>query len=409
MTRGRSIPCSGAMWTLLRIAAFIALTVGSLQAQDRPDKEPRRPSLKASADSNDWREYYNLAMSWVATRPALAADALYWAERLDPSRAEPTYARWAALWINQPRLLKDYSEGSERVINSPAVQRLDSLNYMARLRNPMVNQGIRRLVLKAMYDHAEGEGNWEWSMELENRAWLDYTEGNYQRAVERFGTIIERNPDRKYYLRWDRALAFYSMSQFDSAAAELTKLVEELHRRDQKRLVYFYDSKAMFEYSVGLLHSAAGRYEEARQAFMRALSDDLAFYPAHGALGTISLALGDTATAIAEYQQAVELNGSDEIIRYDFALVLMNAGKHAEAIEHLRYVIKSEPYFASPYYYLGRILDSQGKHAEAMSYYDAFLARAPRSLAQAVTLVRGRMAEFSKAGIVAVPMGSSGT
>jgi tetratricopeptide (TPR) repeat protein len=392
---------------LLRVAGFIALIAGPLEAQEWLEKEPPRPSLKANADTNDWREYYNYAMSLVATRPGRAADMLYWAERLDPTRAEPTYARWAVLWITQPRMLKEYYEGSERVINSPAVRRLDSLNYLARLRNPLVNQGIRRLVLKAMFDHAEGERNWEWSMAPENVAWLNYTEGNYKRAAERFGGIIARNPDRNYHLRFDRALAFYAMSQFDSAATELTKLVEELHRRDRKHLVYFYDSKAMFEYSVGLLHTAAGRYEDARQAFMRALSEDLAFYPAHSALGTVSLALGDTAAAINEYRQALELNGRDPVIRYDFSLVLMNAGQHQAAIDHLDYVIRTEPWFASPYYYLGRILDAQGRHPEAMTYYHRFLERAPRTLVQALTFVRGRMTEFSAAGIIAAPMPTS--
>ena len=56
---------------------------------------------------------------------------------------------------------------------------------------------------------------------------------------------------------------------------------------------------------------------------------------------------------------------------------------------------------------IAAILDSQGKHAEAMTYYDAFLARAPRTLGQAVAFVRGRMTEFSNAGVVAVPMPAS--
>src|SRR5688500_12160091 len=194
MTRVNGTRRDGAMRMLLVVGAFAGLSAAPLEAQDWLEKPPRRPSLKAGADTNDWREYYNHAMSLVATRAGLAANALYWAERLDPTRAERTYARWAVLWINQPRMLRDYYDGSERVINSPAVRRLDSLNYLARLRNPMVDQGIRRLMLKSMYDYADGVGNWEWSMAPENRAWLDYTEGNYKQAVERYGRIIARNP-----------------------------------------------------------------------------------------------------------------------------------------------------------------------------------------------------------------------
>ena len=391
-----------------RAAVALCLTtaivaISPAEAQVKPLKIPERPSFRASVDTNDWTEYYKRGMSLIVTRPRLAADAFYWAERLDPTRAEPVYARWAAMWLDQPQLLKDYGEGSERVLQSPAVQRLDSLNYLARLRNPMVYQGLMRLVLTAMHDYSDGRGNWDWNRDPEMVAWLDYTDGRFPQAVSRYGAILRKDPERHYHLRYHRALAFSGLQQFDSAATELTLLVEEMHRRDQKRLVYFYDSKAMFEYAAGLMYVAARRYEEAREAFMRALSDDLAFYPAHSALGTILLQLGDTTVAIGEYQQALDLNRADPYTRYNFSLVLMNARQTDAAIEHLRFVIDAEPYFAAPYYYLGRILDSQGKHAEAMTYYDAFVARAPRSLAQPLAFVKERITEFTAAGVVPVP------
>ena len=399
---GTRRPARAALSICLAVA-LIAADAAPLGAQHNRDREPPRPQLRAAADTNEWLEYHNYAMSVIVTRPQYAADALYWAERLDPTRAEPMYARWAALWMIQPQLLKDYSSGAERVLNSPSVQRIDSLNYTARLRNPMVNQGVRRLVLHKMYDHVFGEGNWEWNRDPEMLAWLDYTEGKYTRAVAQLGKIIGKDPEKHYALRYDRALTFYAMQQYDSAAMELTQLVEAMHKRDQKKLVYFYDSKAMFEYAAGVMYAEGRKFEPARQAFMRALSEDLAFYPAHRALGAMSLVLGDTAMAISEYQQALELNPSDLVTRYNFALVLMNAGQRDQAVELLKAVVEAEPYFAAPWYYLARILDVQGKHAEAMTYYTGFIPRAPKSVAPGVVFAQKRIAEFSAAGIVPVP------
>lgn len=364
---------------------------------------PRRPALKASADTNDWMEYQRYAMNIIVANPGRAADALYWAERLDPMRAEPTISRWAALWMARPKLLADYWTGSEKIRNSPSVRRIDSLNYAARLRDPMVNQAVRLLVAQTIINHFAGRGNWEWDREPEVQAWLNYTRGNFSRAAAELAPVIDKDPEKHNALRYTRALAFAGMQEFDSAAAELTRLVAEMRRRDEKEMVYFYNSKAMFEYATGVMHVQARKFDEARQAFMRALTEDLAFYPAHRGLGALALGMGDTAMAITEYQQALELKPDDVVTRYYLALVLTNARRRDEAIEHLQFVVDAEPYFPEPWYYLGRILEARGRQAEALAYYSGFIARAPRSQAAGIALVQDRIAALAAAGVVAVP------
>ncbi len=381
----------------------VCVILGAQPVSAQPEEAPRRPRLRASADTNDWVEYQNHAMNIIVTNPRDAAAALYWAERLEPLRAEPTYARWAALWMTRPQLLRDYWTGAEKVLKSPDVLRLDSLNYTARLRNPMVNQAARRLVMHAMLDHVAGPGRWQWNRNPEMLAWLDYTNGSFTRAAARLGEVIAKDPEKHYQLRYTRALAFYAMQHLDSAATELDQLIAEMRRRDEKELVYFYDSKAMFEYAAGVTRAEGLRFEEARQAFMRALSEDLAFYPAHRGLAAMSLALGDTSMAIKEYELALELNPDDLVTRYYFGLALMNAGRRDEAIGHLMFVVDAEPYFAAPYYYIGRMLESRGRQADAMRYYGEFIPRAPRSQAPAVAVVQGRLSALAASGITPTP------
>jgi hypothetical protein len=81
---------------LIRIAVVVATAVSSTLAHAQ--REPARPELPRGADANDWEAYFDLGERHFWYRPAQAAAAFYWASRLDPTRAEPLFARWAAFY-----------------------------------------------------------------------------------------------------------------------------------------------------------------------------------------------------------------------------------------------------------------------------------------------------------------------
>ena len=378
----------------LAVALCAAALPSALSAQ-KGAKEPKRPKLSAQADTNEWKSYYDYGVANVRTMPGRAADGFYWAMRLNPSRAEPWYGRWVALWMAKPEMLSEYWKGAEFVVNSGDAQRIDSLKYQALLRNPFVFQGLERLRIAAVFDHEYGQGQWEWSAAPEISAWLAYTEGAFPEATRRFQAAIAREP-RAIGLHEDRARAFFAMQAYDSAAREMQVLIDALKRLERRRLTYFYQSKAMYEYSVGVTYVARQDFYNAREAFSRALSEDLGFYMAHGALGAASLVQGDTATAITEYEQAVQINGEDPVLRHDFGVLLMAAGRNEEAVEHLAKSIALEPYFASPYFFHAFTLDRLGKGPEAAAQYQEFLRRAPRSMGQQITVAQQRLAALGK-------------
>jgi len=64
----------------------------TLQGQDSKKREPKRPKLDAGRDTNSAGAYHQHGMLHLAKRPQVAADAFYWAARLDPSIAEPCTA-----------------------------------------------------------------------------------------------------------------------------------------------------------------------------------------------------------------------------------------------------------------------------------------------------------------------------
>ena len=374
------------MRTILAFA-LAALLPAAAGAQLR-DPE-RRPSLGSGADTNDANAYYQRGMDLIQRFPGQAADAFYWAGRLNPAPAESQYARGVALWRVRAGLLGDQLKGLRlREREQAEVRYMDSLLYSALQRNPLVNQQVTAW----MYESLPGE----WSKSWETRARLAYTNGRFADAVRMYARALESRRDR-IRVHYDRALAFLAMERPDSALAELTGLLDEMRRQDVKQLVSLYESKAMFEYAVGSVLVKMKRYDEAREAFGRALAEDLSLGVVHGALGDVARVLGDTAAALREYEQGIELSPRDALIRFRYGALLLGAGRPADAEAQYRALIETEPYWALAYLNLGLAYEHQRNAAGAAQAYEDFLKRAPRTgFEQQVAYVTRKLAALKR-------------
>ena len=165
------------------------------------------------------------------------------------------------------------------------------------------------------------------------------------------------------------------IGQLDSAISELSLALTEMRSRDTKDLVFFYDSKALFEHTIGTLLEQKGDLAGAREAYGKALQEDLSFYPAHQRLALVALGAHDTTTAMSELALAVEIAGDEPFLRYVYGFALASVGKHAEAKEHLVKSMELEPYFALPNVVLGQVYERLGDAKNAQAAYTAFLAR----------------------------------
>jgi Tfp pilus assembly protein PilF len=366
------------------LAIALAILAMPVHAQ-KPQKEPKRPRLSAGQDTNSALAYYQFGISSLPRNPDGAADAFYWATRLAPQWADPYYARRIALLLRERGRLLDYLMGKEYVVRSADFQRIDSLEYQALIRNPFVLRNLDRVMIdELMYRISGGEGYVMYGARTGDPAgdaWLALAGGQYARATQLFRDAIKRRP-KDPMLHQGRARAFYAILQLDSAVSELTTLLGKLTAEESKKLVYFFDSKAMFEYGIGMVHVAREDHNAAREAFGRALTEDLSFYMAHAALADLALRQGDTTTALNEYDMAVQLKGDDAALHYGYAMALLRAGRTADGVKHLQESIKYEPYFAMPYFFLGRLNDVSEITEEALKYYDLFLARGARALGE---------------------------
>lgn len=355
------------------------------------DKPPKRPHLPADADTNSALAYYSQGLGTLSRDPEKAAAAFYWASRLDPSWAAPLYGQHASLLLAQSHTtLTDYFTHRKAALGNPTLQRIDSLAYLALLKNPFVDRRFDGVVLTTWIARATNNVTTLRDLGSYDRrftAWAAYHRGDYKMAAAVFAEVIKRRPDDPSLRVW-RAFTLFALGQTDSARAAMQDALA-LERTSEEELPGVgWVSHVFAEYSIGFLFTLGGQPDSARAAYERALLDDVSFHPAHHQLGRSRLAAHDTSGALAEFAQAATLAPEDASYLYDLGMLLVVAGQLDSGVTVLRRASAAEPFFALPHYTLGLVYEQSGFRPEAVEHYTAFLALAPRVMAPAITSAR---------------------
>jgi Tfp pilus assembly protein PilF len=183
----------------------------------------------------------------------------------------------------------------------------------------------------------------------------------------------------KHYYRNVRGRLFFQIGEADSALAELSQAVAEVRKRDAKDLVYVYESKALFEHSVGMAHERLGNAVAAREAYGRALQEDLAYAPAHVRLAYMAIELKDTTSAVSEFDLAVQLQPEDEGLRYQYGYLLSEFGKAQEAEVQLKKAVALNPWYAAPHHALGQLFYRTNRARESVEAFRTFVRLTSRT------------------------------
>ncbi len=385
------------MKRFMLILAALCLTAAPLAAQK--NKELKRPKLDAAADTNDWNAYYVYGLTRLQSRPDESERAFYWASRLNPAVPDPLFAQWVAHWMKDENHMYAYLLGDRHAATSKDAVRNDSLVYRATLKNPFVNRALE----KRMWDRLDAELR----LETGGRSsifgvtgdpwvagWFAYMRGDMGLAVRKFQEAVDKKPNELSY-RLDLADVLYHTGNADGAVSELDNVISEMHKRDLKKLVIWYNSKAQIEYRVGMVYFTAQRLEDAKAAFGRALSEDLSYYMAHARLGDIALAQHDTAGALLEYGSAAELNADDPVLRQGYGLALLASHRATEAAAEFRKAIEIDPYFAMAHYELAIALEMDGKNGEAAQAYQDFIEHASRQFGVQIVTAKQKIQDLS--------------
>ena len=350
-----------------RLALFMALAA-PCAASGQSNQPPRLPR---GVDANDWEPYFDWGTEHLGKDLTASDSAIIWASRLRPDRAEPLYARWITFWARDIGLFEKYLLDDDRTLRDPRVIEAEALRERSFKRNPFVHQGMVFYLYQKLPGHIRDNPV--------SRAWFALGQGDLPRALDLFATVVARDPQRFGYLRFVRASAFANSGKPDSAAAEISALLAQLHAEDAKSLGNGYESKELLEYALGLIHLRRGRTAAAREAFGRALVENAAFAPAHAMLGEMAMNARDNATALLEYGLAVEIDSGDVESMVGLGRALRGANRSSEAVTQLRRAVALEPLYAGPYVFLAEALQQSGDKAGAADAYNGFLAHATQS------------------------------
>ena len=335
-----------ALGTMVALGAPLAV-VPRAAAQDRPE-------LPDNADPNDWESYFTLGERKFNTFPSQAETAFLWAARLDPTRAEPIMARWAAFYARDQGLYINYLNDDERTLRRPDVLLNEEHCGWPWCATRSCTGASRRHCCPCWDAGCCGTGRTE--------AFMAYGRGDFRRAATDFAMLVRRNPRRNFRLRHYRALSLVGAGQADSAAVEIERLLEALRQADAEE-VGEYVSKARWEHALGLVHEVRGDTARARREFERALEEDLSWYAARMGLARLDLRAGNAEGAVTHLAAAAEIAPGDGVVRLEYGNALAAAGRIDDAVAQYEVALQREPYWAEVYLRLGRAHDALGETA----------------------------------------------
>jgi hypothetical protein len=382
------------MRTLFILSLAAAAVAAPLQAQ-RVGDVPRRPRLDAAADTNDARAYYRLGQERLERRPEEAAAAFYWASQIDPAWADPLYGRHVALLMSDPRRLVRYWNGERGTRRSAEVLGIDSLYFRALRIDPFVQRPFEREMVRVLVMNLLGADDPGADAALAAfytetilqdmtpllRARVLAGEGKALQALQAYDEALRegrgRRSETRRYIRHERGRMFGLIGNDSAALAELQQAIDLGVEEEREELVRFYDSKAVLEHSRGLVLERAGSLAAAREAYARALMEDLSYHPAHLRMGALALVEGDTATAVQELALAAQAGADDPMARVLYATLLTRVRRLDEAAAELQAAAAAAPHWAEPWYMLGLVRD-WGAPGNAMEAYRRYMERARR-------------------------------
>lgn len=346
-----------------------------LQALIDSGKELPRPKLAPDADTNSAKSYYQLAEPLVQYSLKLdtAAMALYWASRLDPAWSDPIYAKSLILLdaIRNDRFQTWQQTRSSLAVGKLAlteqqVHAIDSLQRSAWDRNPFLYSELefRHLFVIPRHDPFQD-------------GYLMFSIRRFAASESLFAVGLKLHPGdvggRTY-----RARALFYLGKYDAAVAELETARDTIRRTEIEHHMPVLFSVEMYEFAIGIARVQQDDFPAAKAAFERALTENLGFYWAHVRLAGAAVALHDTAAALAELGEAVEIEGGDPVLRMYYGAVLQSAGRLEEAETQLKHAIALDPRYAAPYFQLAVTYYQRGEKDAAIEQYRQFLARSAR-------------------------------
>jgi tetratricopeptide (TPR) repeat protein len=169
-------------------------------------------------------------------------------------------------------------------------------------------------------------------------------EGRFEEAIAHFRAALDRVPQATA-LHYSLAMAYRGLGRLDEARSYLQqrgsggitavdRLVDDLQTLVRGEGLLVIQGRRAYE---------AGLFQEAADAFSRAIGVASGSVPARVNLGLALLQLGDTAGAVQQFEAALVLESDNVVAHASLGMLLARQGRDAEAVEHLRVAFERAP------------------------------------------------------------------
>jgi TolB-like protein/Tfp pilus assembly protein PilF len=195
--------------------------------------------------------------------------------------------------------------------------------------------------------------------------WNKRSGADLRKAIDYFNQAIAKDPN--YALAYDGLADSYMLLPNYGGASAQESIAPA--RAAVTKALALDNSLAEAHASLGLLDTLELRLQHAVGDFERAIELKPNYATAHHwrMLGLLSLGRFDQ--AIAEGKRALELDPLSLIINADYSWTYACAHRPDEAEKHARKTLEIDPHFFLAHYYLGGILQIQGRLNDAISEF----------------------------------------
>lgn len=360
----------------LAVAMLGVATVAVAQTADQA-APPTAPRVRGfTGDPRDWESWFDHGVRVLRVAPREAAAAFAWSARLDPTRAEPHFAFYAATMLVLPReRTVQYFRGDAEAMGDPRVLAADSARTLGLMRNPLVHRGLEAV----MFDALPGS----FRDDRDTRAWIAYSNGELLQAVRLHTRTIDRLGERARWQLFDRALAYAASGDSRAALQDLRRLHEALKTDEESASVTFYRSKHFLLQMIGTLQLRNSDVTGAQASFAEALVEDASFAYAHAGLAQVARAQQRFGDAVEALNLAIELNDRDAVFYHARGASQLSLSNFAEALADFRRAAELQPLWPAPVLAQAMVLERQRQDEGARTLYLRYLEMAPASDPQA--------------------------
>lgn len=169
-------------------------------------------------------------------------------------------------------------------------------------------------------------------------------ERRFQEAIEHFTAVLERVPQASS-IHYSLAMAYRGLGRLDEARSHLARrgagglnvgdpVVDSLQAlvRGERGLVV--RGRRAYE---------AGQFQEAADAFMKALETAPDSVTARANLGLARWQLGNTNDAVAQFETALRLEPSNVVAHSSLGMLFVQQGRDSDAVTHLQAAFEQAP------------------------------------------------------------------